>query len=277
MGGLTSGVAVITGAGGGIGAALARRAAGDGMRVVIADIDTDAARRVAVETGGVAVTADVRDPASIDALAERAYEHFGRVDLLVNNAGIEQFGPLWDTSVESWRRIVDVNLSGVFYGIRSFVPRMIAQGHPAEIWNTASLAAIMSVPNQAAYTATKHAVLGLSETLQLELEAGGHPIQVRVILPAAVATGILDTAGVVDRGDVAAAEKVRAAMRRLSRTAMDADETAAAIVEQAAAGRFHLIPQPRIAERMARQRAARVRDWLPPEPPRAEHAEDWGR
>lgn len=274
---MSSSVAVITGAGSGIGAALARRAARNGMRVVVADVDAAAAERVADETGGLAVVTDVRDPLAVEALADRAYASFGRVDLLVNNAGIEQFGPLWDTPLANWQRMLDVNLSGVFHGIRSFVPRMIADGRPAELWNTASLAAIMSVPNQAAYTATKHAVLGLSETLQLELAEGGHAIQVRVILPAAVATGILDSAGIVDRGDIAAAERVRASMRKLSRSAMGADETAAAIFAQATAGRFHLTPQPRIADRMARQRARRLRGWLPPAPPRAKRAEDWGR
>src|SRR5690348_17141139 len=125
------GVAVITGAGAGIGAGLARHAARLGMTVVLADVDTKAVaalRDELVAAGGRAVDAvcDVRDPGALEALAERTYCDIGPVRLLVNNAGVEQFGYLWDTPVENWNRLVDINIGGVFHGVRAFLPRMLA-------------------------------------------------------------------------------------------------------------------------------------------------------
>src|SRR6185369_5008403 len=124
------GVAVITGAGAGIGAGLARHAAQLGMTVVLADVDAKAVAALRDElaaSGAVAVDAvcDVRDPEAVEALAERTYRDVGPVRLLANNAGVEQFGYLWDTPVENWNRVVDINISGVFHGIRAFLPRMI--------------------------------------------------------------------------------------------------------------------------------------------------------
>src|SRR6185369_6260643 len=118
------GTAVITGAGAGIGAGLARYAARElRMRVVLADVDTPAITALESELpDAVAVTCDVRDPAAVERLAEQA----GAVTLLVNNAGVEQFGYLWDTPVANWDRLLSINISGVFHGIRAFLPRMLA-------------------------------------------------------------------------------------------------------------------------------------------------------
>ncbi len=145
------GVAVITGAGAGIGAGLARHASALGMTVVIADVDGDAADTLAEElsaAGGQAVptACDVRDPDAVTALAERTYRDIGPVRLLVNNAGVEQFGYLWDTPVANWNRVVDVNISGVFHGIRAFLPRMIDAGTPTWVWNLSSIGGVAVVP-----------------------------------------------------------------------------------------------------------------------------------
>ncbi|MGO4427761.1 SDR family NAD(P)-dependent oxidoreductase, partial [Streptomyces sp. MCAF7] len=131
------GVAVITGAGTGIGAGLARYAARElGMTVVLADVNTPAIAglRAELEDCGASaldVTCDVRDPDALEQLAERTVTEAGSVRLLVNNAGVEQFGYLWDTPVANWERLVAINVSGVFHGIRAFLPRLMADPGPS--------------------------------------------------------------------------------------------------------------------------------------------------
>ncbi|WP_193597033.1 SDR family oxidoreductase [Microbacterium sp. YJN-G] len=239
-------LAVITGAGGGIGAGLARRAAALGMRVVVADIDEDAAAAVAgaLRADGAEAWAehvDVRDPDAVERLAENAFAR-GPVGLLIGNAGVEHVGYAWDTSPGSWRRTWEVNVSGVFHGIRSFVPRMIAAGAPARIWNVASIGAVSGMPMQAAYIATKHAVLGLTESLRMDVEQAGHPIEVAAVLPAPVASRIFDDAELTAEGDAAGAERVRAMMSELLRDAQTPDDAAREIFRQGAAGQFYILP-----------------------------------
>ena len=133
---LSGRVAVITGAGSGIGAAMARRFARSGMKIVVSDIDAAAAeatRASLCESGhdAIAVRTDVANAADVDALADAAYQHFGAVHLLCNNAGIVPSGRqrmIWEYPLEDWKWALDVNLMGVVHGIRSFVPRMLAQG-----------------------------------------------------------------------------------------------------------------------------------------------------
>jgi NAD(P)-dependent dehydrogenase (short-subunit alcohol dehydrogenase family) len=244
------GVAVISGAGAGIGAGLARHASALGMTVVLADIDDAAVATLRDEltaAGGAAVdvVCDVRDPAAVEQLAERTYRDIGPVRLLVNNAGVEQFGYLWDTPVENWNRLVDINISGVFYGVRAFLPPMIAAGEPAWVWNLSSVGGVVSVPLQAPYIMSKHAVLALTECLRLEVELAGHNhIHVQAVLPGAVVSNIFESAGGVDKGDVAAAESQRSAMLDIKADAMDPLAAAEAVFEQAAQGRFYLLTQP---------------------------------
>lgn len=244
------GVAVITGAGAGIGAGLARHAAGLGMTVVLADIDADAVgglRNELVAAGGnaTAVECDVRDAEAMQALAERTYRDIGPVRLLVNNAGVEQFGYLWDTPVENWNRLVDINISGVFHGVRAFLPLMIAAGEPAWVWNLSSVGGVVAIPLQTPYIMSKHAVLALTECLRLEVELAGHNhIHVQAVLPGAVVSDIFDSAGGVDSGDVTAAEGQRRAMLDIKADAMDPLAAAEVVFEQAAEGRFYLLTQP---------------------------------
>ena len=179
------GVAVITGAGAGIGAGLARHASQLGMTVVLADIDaaaTAALRDEICATGGTAVDAvcDVRDAAAVQRLADRVFDEFGAVRLLVNNAGVEQFGYLWDTPLANWQRLVDVNINGVFHGIRAFLPRMMSSDAPAWVWNLSSIGGVAVVPLQAPYIMSKHAVLALTECLNLEVQAAGHAHHIHV-------------------------------------------------------------------------------------------------
>jgi NADP-dependent 3-hydroxy acid dehydrogenase YdfG len=243
------GVAVITGAGAGIGAGLARHAARLGMTVVLADIDAKAVAALRDElTAQVAVdvVCDVRDPEAVHALAEGTYRDVGPVRLLVNNAGVEQFGYLWDTPVENWNRLVDINISGVFHGVRAFLPRMLATGEPAWVWNLSSIGGVAVVPLQAPYIMSKHAVLALTECLRLEVQLAGHDdhIQVQAVLPGAVVSNIFESAGGVDGGDVAAAESQRSAMLDIKAEAMDPAAAAEAVFDQAAEGRFYLLTQP---------------------------------
>ncbi|MBO0907056.1 MULTISPECIES: SDR family oxidoreductase [Arthrobacter] len=265
--------AVITGGGSGLGEGLVRHAAALGMNVVVADINEAAATKVAddiVRAGGnaVALAVDVRDPEQVDSLAEASYRIFKRVDLLVNNAGIEQFGYLWDTPVANWRRILDINVSGVFHGVRSFVPRMISAGGRSSVWNTASVGAVTGISRQGPYLATKHAVLGLTEALKLDMDHAGHDISVAAVLPAAVSSRIFSDAGTVLEGDLEAAEGARRDMMTLLPTALDPLDAARAIFDQAAAGEFYLLSQPGYVAAIMADRGLQLTRRSAPQEPR---------
>jgi NAD(P)-dependent dehydrogenase (short-subunit alcohol dehydrogenase family) len=258
------GIAVITGAGAGIGAGLARHANALGMTLVLADVDADAVaalRDELVSTGGAAVdvVCDVRDPDAVQELADRVYRDMGPVRLLVNNAGVEQFGYLWDTPVANWNRIMDINVDGVFHGVRAFLPKMIAAGTPAWVWNMSSIGGVAVVPLQAPYIVTKHAVLALTECLHLEVQHAGHDhIRVQAVLPGAVASNIFESAGGVDDTDaeaVTAAESQRSAMLDIKSAAMDPVAAAEVVFEQAAAGDFYLLTQPEYVSSAMNERA----------------------
>lgn len=186
-------VAVITGGGSGIGASLARACAAEGMRVVVADVNGERAESVAAELpdGTAAARAvDVSDAAAVQALADFAFDAFGAVHLLCNNAGVSPAGRIWDFSDDDWTWLLGVNIHGVANGIRSFVPRMIEQGE-GHVVNTGSGASFVATPRLGPYCATKHAVVGLSEALRYELEGTG--IGVSVLVPAGVNTNIGDS------------------------------------------------------------------------------------
>jgi len=264
---------VITGAGAGIGAGLARHAGRLGMTVVLADVDAAAVAALHDElcaAGGLAadVVCDVRDPVAVQELADRCYRDVGAVRLLVNNAGVEQFGYLWDTPVANWRRVVDINISGVFHGVRAFLPRMMATDEQAWVWNLASVGGVLAIPLQAPYIASKHAVPALTECLYLDVASAGHDhhIHVQAVLPAAVVSNIFESAGGVDPdagGDVAVAEAPRSAMLDVKAAAMDPLAAATAIFEQAAEGRFYLLTQPSVGQAMA-ERANVLASQRPP-------------
>jgi NAD(P)-dependent dehydrogenase (short-subunit alcohol dehydrogenase family) len=190
--------AVITGAGSGIGAALARRAAAEGMNVVLADIALADAQAVAdslPDAQTLVVRCDVSDEASVQALADAAWDRFGSVDLLFNNAGIVPGGRhrmVWEYTPADWQWSLGVNLYGVIHGIRAFVPRMIAAGTPAHIMNTASVAGFVSGSGSSCYGAAKHAVVRATEALYAGLKEVGAPIGVSMLCPGLVATRIYD-------------------------------------------------------------------------------------
>ncbi len=184
--------AFITGAGSGIGRALAKTLAARGALVCAADINAAAAEQVAVECGNkaLAVVLDVCDAEAVRTAIENFATETGRLDYLFNNAGIGIAGETDEIPLAAWQRIVDVNLYGVLHGVLAAYPIMLKQrsGH---IINTASLAGLGPAPLLAPYSLTKHAVVGLSTSLRIEAAARG--VRVSLLCPAAIETPILDS------------------------------------------------------------------------------------
>lgn len=192
-------VAVVTGAASGIGAALASAFGAAGGRVVLADVEASALGRAeaALRGAGVetlAVATDVADPDAVARLARETIERFGRVDVVCNNAGVSTFNALADQTLADWRWVLDVDLWGVVHGVQTFMPILRAQGGPAHIVNTASVAGLWSgVPYIGPYAVAKVGVVSLSETLRAELQAEGSPIGVSVLCPGSVATNVTES------------------------------------------------------------------------------------
>ena len=191
---LTGKVAAVTGASSGIGRAMALAFAAEGMHVALADVDDAGLKKTAAEIAAIGVNplpvrVDVSSAGDVDAFAERCIAELGAIHLVCNNAGVSLSGPLWEHSDAEWRWLLGVNLFGVVHGVRAFVPRLIAQdeGH---IVNTASVAGLISPPGMGAYSASKHAVVALSEALHHDLRERGSRVGVSVLCPAYVPTGI---------------------------------------------------------------------------------------
>ncbi len=182
-------VAIVTGGGSGIGAALVRALTARGATVVIADIDEPAAKTVAAEVSATtAVAVDVRESGAVaDLVAQVAAEH-GRLDLIFNNAGIAVGGLVEELTLDHWNRVIDVNLRGVVHGVHAAYPLMLRQGH-GHIVNTASLAGLMPGPSLAPYAAAKHAVVGLS--LSLRAEGASRGVRVSAVCPGFIDTPLL--------------------------------------------------------------------------------------
>jgi NAD(P)-dependent dehydrogenase (short-subunit alcohol dehydrogenase family) len=193
-------IVVVTGAGSGIGRASALLFGRLGAKVHVTDIDGAAAEAVRDEIAGAkAHTVDSSDPAAVEALAARVFEEDGAVDVLHNNAGIGHAGDLEETTVEDWQRVIGVNLLGVAYGVQAFAPRMLKQGRPAAIVNTASMAGLVAAPKMAPYSASKFGVVGMTEALDAELRPRG--ISVSAVCPGIIDTNITRTA--IMRGEPA--------------------------------------------------------------------------
>jgi NAD(P)-dependent dehydrogenase (short-subunit alcohol dehydrogenase family) len=188
-------VAVVTGAGSGMGRAFARRLAEEGMRVVLADIEVAALDTAVTElrAGGhdvIGVRTDVSRAEDVGALADRAVAEYGRVHVLCNNAGVEGYlgGALWEATDKDWQWTVGVNLCSVIHGIRTFLPLMLAHGEEGHLVNTASMTAVTKAGNL--YGVTKHAVLALSEVVDGELRAREAPVHVTALCPGTIATNL---------------------------------------------------------------------------------------
>jgi NAD(P)-dependent dehydrogenase (short-subunit alcohol dehydrogenase family) len=192
-------VAVITGAAGGIGLAAARKLAGVGMKVVLADLGgatLDAAGKAVAEAAGsadkvIAVACDVAKPGDLKALADTAYERFGEVSFLMNNAGVgNNPGKPWE-NLDAWKKLIDVNLWGVVHGVQAFGARMLAQGTPALIVNTGSKQGITTPPGNLCYNVSKAALKSYTEGLAhaLRNEPGAH-VSAHLLIPGFTFTGM---------------------------------------------------------------------------------------
>jgi NAD(P)-dependent dehydrogenase (short-subunit alcohol dehydrogenase family) len=250
------GVAVITGAGSGIGEGLARTAAAAGANVVLADIAPERAERIASEIraqGGEAhvLAVDTASASSIDRLAGEVFARFGDVRLLVNNAGIETLGLAWELSAEAWERIVRINVLGPIHGVRAFAPRMLAAGQRAFIANVASVGAFGMMPVQNPYVMSKHAVLSFTEGLRLEMELVKANVSVSVITPGPVATRIFRDAAIAGEG----AAHHQQAMQSMVGAGITGLEAGERILAGVARGDFWVSTHPEMTAAMARQRA----------------------
>jgi NAD(P)-dependent dehydrogenase (short-subunit alcohol dehydrogenase family) len=191
-------VVVLTGAGSGIGAALAHGFAAQGAVVVAVDIDNEAADRTAsaIGNGARSFGVDVADPDAVARLADEVFAEFSRVDVLVNNAGVFQGGLMWERSPADFQWSFDVNVFGIVNAVRSFVPRMLAAGSDGHIVNTASVAAFVAGAASSPYVASKSAAFSLTECLAHDLRTVGSTIGVSVLTPSAFDTNIAATASV---------------------------------------------------------------------------------
>src|SRR5450631_2863761 len=259
--------AVVTGAGSGIGRELALACAREGMGVMLADID-DAGMRgasAAIEALGVRVESircDVSSSLEVEALAERAWERFGAVHLLFNNAGVAVAGPAWTATLEDWKWTLGINLMGVVHGVRSFVPRMLAQGGECHVVNTASVAGLVDIPGSAVYCVSKHGVVALSECLYHDLRVAKADIGVSVLCPAYVNTGIGDSArnrpSELAATNPLAAPYEEAVRRALLHGKISAADVARVTLDAVRAGRFYILTHEKIKGAIE----ARMRDIL---------------
>ena len=187
--------AVVTGAGSGMGKAFATRWGAEGMNIVIGDIQQDALDATVAELSAAGVPVlglrtDVSKLEDIEALADAAERRFGPIHLVNNNAGVEGYldGPIWAATSKDWEWTVSVNFWSVVYGVRTFVPRMLAHGEPAHVVNTCSMTSVVTATNM--YGITKHATLALTEVLAADLKATGANIGVTGLCPGIIATNL---------------------------------------------------------------------------------------
>ena len=194
----TEKVAVVTGGASGIGLALARRFAAEGMRIVLGDVEAPALEDAVAKlrsdgTEVIGVVTDVSDAEQVQALADAAVAEFGAIHVACNNAGVGGGGLSWEEPLSTWQWVLGVNLWGVIHGVHSFVPVLMRQ-ESAHIVNTASVAGLTAAPFMGPYNASKHAVVAISETLHHELAMTAPQVKVSVLCPGWVNTNIADSA-----------------------------------------------------------------------------------
>jgi NADP-dependent 3-hydroxy acid dehydrogenase YdfG len=245
--------AVITGAADGIGKAIARQAAALGMKLVLADIDQKRLDEIVAELSAngseaVGMRVDVANPEQVNSLAELAFNRFGAVHLLVNNAGVALAKNAWETTQKDWEWVMGVNLYGVSNGIRAFIPRMLMQNEESHVINTASIAGLLSEPSMAAYNVSKFGVVALSEGLHHDLVMHGAKIKVSVLCPAWVKTRIAEAERfrpAEERSDIATLDRVTAfnaqSIVKAVQTGIEPEKIAEAVFTAIRDGRFYII------------------------------------
>ncbi|MCB1001607.1 MAG: SDR family NAD(P)-dependent oxidoreductase [Acidimicrobiales bacterium] len=251
---LSGRVAVVTGGASGIGRAMAQRFVAAGMEVVIADVEEAPLAATAAELGVHPVRTDVADAASVQALADEVVARFGAVHVLCNNAGVGGGGVMSSLTLNDWKWVIDVNLWGVVHGLQSFLPLLLANDDGGHVVNTASMAGLSAWPGIGPYNATKYAVVGISETLAVEL--ADTRVGVSVLCPGVVNTNIFES----QRNRPAALRNpqrnpgARAANSQVTSMsgidpALVADQVHDAIVD----GRFWILTHPELVEHVVRR------------------------
>lgn len=229
--------AVVTGAGGGLGRSIALDLARRGARVLVSDVDGDAAARVVDELRGRgaradAMTCDVRELEQVEALARRADDLFGATDLLVNNAGVAAAGPMGEIPIDDWRWVVDVDLWGPIHGCHAWVPRMKRRGR-GHVLNVASIAGVASAPMMGPYNVAKAGVIALSETLAAELDQAG--VGVTVLCPFFFQTNVMKSSRTT--GEAASMGQFAEKLMRDSK--LSADDVARIALDACEAGKLY--------------------------------------
>jgi NAD(P)-dependent dehydrogenase (short-subunit alcohol dehydrogenase family) len=247
-------VAVITGGGSGLGRAFAQRFAAEGMKLVLADVEEPALDAAVVELTAdgaevIGVRTDVSDAAAMDRLASEAFDHFGTVHVVCNNAGVSgSSAPMQDLTIGDWNWVLGVNLWGVIHGHRVFQPRLMEQGE-GHIVNTSSMAGHTAFNGLAPYHATKHAVLAISETVYHELATARSEVGISVLCPGFVNTRIAESdrnkpesaaQTFVETDDEVDPEEVRAMVRDFFAMQQPPEQVAELVVDAIRAKTFYL-------------------------------------
>ncbi len=264
---LKDSVAVVTGAGDGMGRAMSLAFAAQGAHLVLADIDRQRLERVEAEAQqfGVEVLTtltDVSDAEAVQAMADATYERFERCNVLCNNAGVvSSLGtPIKDLGLDAWDWVLDVNVKGVVHGLRAFLERMLEGGEPGHILNTASIAGLNIGAGGGAYGASKHAVVAISRSLRAEL--AGTNLGVSVLCPGLVATGLVANTRSLAEARTDRSEDERAAgidpetMERLGHVlddGMKPERVAEMVLDSIRSNRFYIITHADSGERLQSQ------------------------
>lgn len=272
-------VVVVTGAGSGIGRALALLAAARELRVVAADIEQpalDETVAMALDLGAelIGVRTDVSSAEDVDRLADAAFGAFGEVNLLCNNAGVFSGGLLWERTVADWDWVMGVNVYGIVHAIRSFIPRMLASGAPGHVVNTASMGGLVTGAYSGPYFTSKFAAVGLTDCLAQDLRVAGAPIGASVLVPSLIATNIGRSGRnrperYVDRlhepgPDAVFVEEMLSTST--TEAGMDPDDVATLVFDAVEAGRFWIPTKPSYHEQI-RQRFDDMQELRLPVPP----------
>jgi NAD(P)-dependent dehydrogenase (short-subunit alcohol dehydrogenase family) len=248
-------VAFITGGASGIGLAIAHRLADEKVKLVLVDIEQgplDAAEAALKAKGAsvLGIRADVASAAEMDAAAKRARDTFGLVHIIVNNAGVGgNGGPMWNIAEGDWQWALGVNLWGVIHGIRALLPALVESGEEGHVVNTASMAGLTSTPFMGPYTATKHAVVALSECLAKELELSKSKVKVSVLCPGFVKTGISESHRNRDEAygtqtHTPGSEKFRTILANLVNSGRPAAKIGDDVVRAIQTNRFYILTHP---------------------------------
>ncbi|ATW04999.1 glucose 1-dehydrogenase [Sphingorhabdus sp. YGSMI21] len=223
-------VVCITGAAQGIGAGIAEAMAQEGARIIIGDVNDEGAGALAARIGATALHLDVSSPEDWQAMADHVAGHFGKLDILVNNAGLELVKPMQDHSLADWRKVMSVNVDGIFLGCKTLEAMLRESGKSgssASVINISSIAGIVGYPDQLAYNTSKGAVRHMSKSLAIEWAAHGDAIRCNSIHPGCIRTPMLEMAveGWVENGSVPAYDPwtAIAALCPLNRVGMPED------------------------------------------------------